>query len=219
MNQSEPGESGAIAGPASEMTEPPNAAGSGNGRRWLSVPEVDDESVRAGTGRDWNEWCELLDAWPGHNDGHAAIAKHVQESYEIGPWWAQTVTVGYERITGLRQPYQQSDGTFSISRSRKLAINPATVREALLDDRARSELFPGQATQMVSKPSAKTIRIGIGFGPGVAGISVQPSEDDTTRISVEHKRLPDAADAPKWQEYWSTWLDGLSRPGGIAGTN
>jgi hypothetical protein len=112
---------------------------------------------------------------------------------------------------------QALDGTFSISRSRKLTINPAALRQVLLDERARSELFPGQATEMVSKPSAKTIRIEI--GPGVAGISVQPSEDDTTRISVEHKRLPDAAAAPKWQEYWATWLDGLSRPGGIAGTN
>ena len=123
------------------------------------------------------------------------------------------MTVGYERITGRRQPYQQADGTFSISRSRKLALNAAALREMLLDETARRELFPGQATELRSKPSAKTIRFSI--GPGVAGTGLQGIDDETTRISVEHKRLPNAEDAPKWQEYWSTWLDGLVLSPGI----
>ena len=192
-----------------QEAESPNGAGEGrNARHWQSVPEVDDQSVRAGTGRDWSEWCDLLEAWPGRTDGHATIAKHVQETYEISAWWAQTVTVGYERITGLRQPYQQADGTFSLSRSRKLAVKSETLRQVLLEDAARSELFAGQTTELRSKPLAKTIRIAI--GPGVAGIGMQSVDEETTSVSVEHKRLPDASDVPEWQGYWSTWLDGLS---------
>lgn len=190
-----------------EAAESSNRTGSGNQRSWQSAPEVDDESVQAATGRSWDQWCDLIDAWPGRSDGHAAIAKFLQESYEIDAWWAQTVTVGYERITGLRQPYQQADGTFGISRSRKVLINSAALREMLLDDTARSEIFPGHLTQLLSKPSAKTIRISI--GPGVAGIGMQPVDPETTRVSVEHKRLPDASDVREWQEYWATWLDGL----------
>ncbi len=208
MDQSLPEDREPAADTPAEPTAAPRVSG-GEARHRRSEPEVDDKSVKLGTGRDWNQWCELIDAWPGHTDGHAAIAKHVQDSYEIGAWWAQTVTVGYERITGLRLPYQQSDGTFSISRSRKLAISSGVLRERLLDDSARDELFPGQVTHLRSSRSAKTIRIEI--GPGVAGIGLQAIDDETTRVSVEHKRLPDAEDAPKWQEYWSTWLDRLDR--------
>jgi hypothetical protein len=41
---------------------------------WVSEPEHTDEVVRAKTGRGWDEWRELIDAWPGHADGHAAVA-------------------------------------------------------------------------------------------------------------------------------------------------
>ena len=38
-----------------------------SGRRvWASEPEHTDEVIRAKTGRGWDDWCDLIDAWPGH---------------------------------------------------------------------------------------------------------------------------------------------------------
>jgi len=48
-------------------------------RTRVSQPEWDDESVRSATGRDWDEWCHIIDAWPGHGDGHGAIAAHLRD--------------------------------------------------------------------------------------------------------------------------------------------
>ena len=46
-----------------------------SGRRtWKSKPEVSDDAVRAATGRGWDDWCDFIEAWPGHTDGHTAIA-------------------------------------------------------------------------------------------------------------------------------------------------
>jgi hypothetical protein len=39
-------------------------------RTRVSQPEWDDESVCSATGRDRDEWCHIIDAWPGHGDGH-----------------------------------------------------------------------------------------------------------------------------------------------------
>ena len=54
--------------------------------------------IRQNTGRGWDDWCDVIDAWPGRVDGHTAIATYVREDLGIGPWWGQGVTVGYERL-------------------------------------------------------------------------------------------------------------------------
>ena len=73
---------------------------------------MSDDAVREATGRGWDEWVALIEEWGGHGDGHGAIARWVEEQGVDG-WWAQTVTVGFERITGIRLPHQMADGTFT----------------------------------------------------------------------------------------------------------
>jgi hypothetical protein len=143
----------------------------GSGRQWVSEPEMSDETLRSATGKGWEEWCDIIDVWPGKEKGHTAIAAYVHDEHEIDGWWAQTVTVGYERITGLRLPYQQPDGTFSAGKSRTVTTDPGMLRAMLLDDDDRADLFPGIDTQLRSRPTAKTLRVGI--GPGAAQISIE----------------------------------------------
>ena len=65
-------------------------------RKWASEPEMADDTLREATGRGWDEWCDIIDVWPGHAEGHTAIATFVREEHGVDGWWAQTVTVGYE---------------------------------------------------------------------------------------------------------------------------
>ena len=176
-------------------------------RVWAAEPAMSGETLREATGKGWDEWADVLDAWPGHGDGHTAIATYLQEEQGVDGWWAQTITVGYERIAGLRLPYQRPDGTFSAGKSRTLKIDVGELRRRLLDDDARSQLFPGQGTTMRSKPASKVLRIGI--GPGVAQISFDPQPDGKVMVSVIHERLPSADDVDTWKAYWSDWLENL----------
>src|SRR5688572_16898232 len=68
-------------------------------RAWVADPDASDESIRANTGHGWDEWLALIDAGPGREAGHTAIATWVREENDVDGWWAQSVTVGYERIT------------------------------------------------------------------------------------------------------------------------
>lgn len=181
-------------------------AGSGT-RVWVSQPEMSDVAVREATGRGWDEWCDVIDAWPGHAEGHSAIASHVQEAHGVDGWWAQTVTVGYERITGARLPYQLADGTFTAGKSRTVSVDAESLRRMLLDDRDRGELFPGHETTLRSKPTSKTLRIGI--GPGVAQISIDEKGDGRSRVAIAHEKLPVAEDVARWKAYWAEWLDAI----------
>ena len=177
------------------------------GRRWVSEPEVSDDAVQSKTGRGWNEWCDLIEAWPGRQDGHTAIASYLRDDLGVDPWWAQTVTVGYERITGLRLPHQRPDGTFVADKSKTVTIDAAELRRMLLDSEDRRDLFPGHETALRSSPESKSIRISL--GPGVASISVEPKGEDRSRVAVSHERLPTFDDVAEWKFYWAEWLEAL----------
>jgi hypothetical protein len=176
-------------------------------RQWASEPEMADDTLREATGRGWDEWCEILDGWPGLGDGHTAVATYLREEHDVEGWWAQTITVGYERITGLRLPHQQPDGTFTAGKSRTVTADAALIREMLLDGEARSDLFPGLETTLRSRPTSKVLRIGI--GPGTAQIALDPQDDDRVKITIAHDRLPTAEAVEDWKGYWSDWLQAV----------
>ena len=177
------------------------------GRTWAASPETSDDAVRAATGRGWNDWCDLIDAWPAHTEGHTAIAAYLEAEHAVDGWWAQTVTVGYERITGARLPHQQPDGTFSANRSRTITTDARALRQLLLDDTDRPDLFPGLETELRSRPTSKALRIAI--GPGSAVISIEARPDGRTKVAVQHQRLPSPPEVEYWQAYWSEWLAAL----------
>ena len=54
---------------------------------------ISDEAVKAKTGKGWEEWFKILDA----------RVEQLREHHGLSPWWAQTVTIRYERERGLRK--------------------------------------------------------------------------------------------------------------------
>jgi hypothetical protein len=176
-------------------------------REWVSEPEMAEDTLREATGRGWDEWCDIIDGWPGKAEGHTAIATFLREDHDVEGWWAQTITVGYERISGMRLPYQQPDGTFSASKSRTLTADAALLRELLLVDADRVELFPGIETDLKSRPTAKTLRVGI--GPGTAQIAIEALDDGRAKVSIAHDKLPSPDSVDEWKAYWADWLEAI----------
>src|SRR5690606_15503722 len=137
------------------------SAGGGRPREWVSAPEVADDTVRAETGRTWNEWCDLLEASPVAGADHGAIPWYLADEVGVDGWWAQTVTLGFERITGRRLPHQRPDGTFTVSKSKTLDLDPDELKALLLDENAHADLFPGLDTEIRSKPGTRNPRIAL----------------------------------------------------------
>jgi hypothetical protein len=178
-------------------------------RVWVSQPEFTDEVIRTSTGKGWNDWCDLIDAWPGHVDGHTAIARFVHETTELNGWWSQGVTVGYERITGIRLPHQMADGTFTASKSRTMDIDVTALRGLLVSAEARNDLFHGVETELRSRPTAKSLRITLDIGSVL--FSFDPAKDGRTKMTVAHEKLPTHDDVERWKFYWSEWLDAIEQ--------
>src|SRR5881397_3832648 len=71
-----------------------------------------DSTIKQNTGCTWERWVKALDYVQAHTWSHREIAEYVREKYKIDGWWAQSVTVGYERIKGLRAIGQRRSGAF-----------------------------------------------------------------------------------------------------------
>lgn len=178
-----------------------------SGRGWVADPGHTDDAIRANTGRDWEQWRALIDAWPGHADGHAAVAAWLHDEHGVPGWWAQSVTVGWERITGRRLKHQMADGTFTANRSATITIDPDALRELLLDADGRAALFPGMDVTLRSRPTSKNLRLG--FEDGIAEVAVAPRDDGRATVSVAHTKLGSPDEVEHWKAFWGDWLEAL----------
>lgn len=176
-------------------------------RVWAADPGMTDDKLAAATGRSWDQWCDVIDAWPGHSAGHTAIAAHLRDGHGVDSWWAQTVTVGWERITGARLPHQMADGTFTANRTRTVTVDVDTLRALLVDDGGRASLFPELATTLRSKPTAKSLRVA--FDEGVALFALAPKPGGRVAVTVSHERLPSPDSLDRWRAYWAEWLEAI----------
>ena len=69
----------------------------------VGFQRITEKTVKAKTGKIWEEWFTILDSWGAKEKGHAQNVKHLREHYELSPWWAQAVTIRYEWKRGLRK--------------------------------------------------------------------------------------------------------------------
>jgi hypothetical protein len=119
------------------------------------------------------------------------------------------VAVGYERITRLRLPHQMADGTFTASKSRTVGIDASALRELLISNEGRVDLFPSMTTELHSKPTAKVLKVAI--GPGLAAFYVDAAKDNRTKLTIAHEKLPTFDDVDEWKFYWTEWLDAIEQ--------
>ncbi len=179
----------------------------GGRRSRIAEPETTDDAVRAATGKNWDEWCDIIDARPDRSDDHTSIAAYLIDDLGVDPWWGQTITVGYERISGLRLPYQRPDGTFTAGKTATVAVEAELLRALLLSDDGRADLFPGFETELRSRQTSKAIRIAI--GGGLAQISLEARDGGRSRVAVAHERLAAFEDVEPWKTYWTEWLEAI----------
>jgi hypothetical protein len=176
-------------------------------RAWASDPGHSNDVIQENTGHDWDEWRRLIEAWPGSSEGHAAVAAWVHDEHGVDGWWAQAVTVGWERISGRRLRHQMADGTFTANCSATVRTDHAALRDMLLHDEGRADLFPGLVVELRSRPTSKNVRVGM--GAGVAEIAITPKDDGRATVTVAHAKLSSPEEVAHWKAYWADWLKAL----------
>ena len=174
---------------------------------YAELAGMSDAAVHRRTGLVWTEWVAVLDEVGCASMTHAAIAASLRERWpDIGGWWAQTVTVGYERIRGLREVGQLSTGAFAASKSRTFAVPIGTLYAAFSDD--VRERWMGETSVVRTASENRSIRLTWPDGTVVAAWFTDKAPDKSA-VAIQHDKLDSEERRQLEKERWSERLDAL----------
>lgn len=174
----------------------------------VGEPGLSEESVRQGTGRGWDAWLRILDDWGASKRRHSEIARYLSDEHGVDGWWAQGVTVGYERARGMRARHQGLDGFFSVSVSRTFPVEPDGVFAAFTEASLRNRwLEPGTLRIRTSQPG-RTARFDGPDGSRVI-MYVEPKGVGKTTVGVQVERITEADGVERARSFWKERLGRL----------
>ncbi len=170
---------------------------------------MSDEKVKAATGCNWERWVWALDQVDAFKWPHREIARYVHEKYEVPSWWTQTVTVGYERIRGLREIGQRRGGQWGASKSKTIDAAAGTVFRSFKQPSLRRAWLPNKVALRTSVPN-KSLRLTWEDGTSVE-VYVVAKGRSKSQVVVEHTRLSSRAESDRLKAFWEEHLQSLAR--------
>jgi uncharacterized protein YndB with AHSA1/START domain len=176
---------------------------------YATLAGMSDATIKAKTGCTWERWVWALDRVGAHAWPHRRIADYVHEKYKVPGWWTQTVTVGYERIKGLRAIGQRRGGWFEASKSKTFAQPVGRVYRACSDARTRARWLPGVKLKIRTAKQGKTMRM---TWPDQSSVELYfvAKGGAKSQVAVQHGKLPDKATADRMKAFWAERLTALA---------
>lgn len=185
---------------------------------------VSDARVRALTGHGLEHWFDVLDRFGAAEKGHMATARHLNQDHGVAGWYAQGITVAYERARGLRAPNQRRAGDFEVSVSKVVAAPVAVVAAAFARARSREQWLGTSAPDLLraleaglAAPRSKGVRVrdrGDARARWSAdGVTVElhviPKPNGRTSVTLSTTKLADASAVETHRAAWRQALSAL----------
>ena len=170
---------------------------------------MSDDAVKKATGCTWERWVHALDRVKADTWPHKEIARYVHTKYKVPDWWTQTVTVGYERIKGLRVRGQRRDGTYEASKSKVIAAALDDLFAAFDDVATRARWMPDVQPEVRSRVKNKSMRMRWPDGSAV-DVGFYKKGTAKSQVAIGHRKLSSQADATRIKKFWSEKLDALA---------
>ncbi len=167
-----------------------------------------DDKVAAKTGRTWQQWVQLLDTDGASVLPHRDIAELVHTKHRVAEWWSQTVTVGYERIKGLREIGQRRSGEYEAGKSRTFNVPVSALFEAWADRRTRRRWLHGVEPVVRTATAPKSMRLQWPDGTLVV-VGFMAKGGAKSAVAVVHTKLRNRTASDTTKQYWADRLDAL----------
>ena len=153
------------------------------------------------TGHGFEHWFGLLDEWGAVERSHTEIARWLMDEHEVAGWWAQSVTLSYERARGRRAPGQRANG-FAISASKTVAVPAERLFDAFEDESLRERWLPGADLSLRKATAPRIAHYDWEDGSTRVHVYIEERAADKGTVTVEHERLPDAETADEMKAWW-----------------
>ncbi|HVE72130.1 MAG TPA: hypothetical protein VNI54_12240 [Thermoanaerobaculia bacterium] len=173
---------------------------------FAALAGMSDDKVAEKTGRTWAQWVRVLDSVKAAEKPHREIAEYVS-SLGTPDWWSQTVTVGYERIRGLRDRGQRRGGNYEASKSRTYPVSLARLFDAFANDDFRAQWLPESSVRSKTKDKRLRLEWHDGTVVAVEFLSKGPAK---TSVAIAHLKLKSKAAADAIKKEWAGYFDRLA---------
>ncbi|CAN5294685.1 hypothetical protein BH23CHL9_BH23CHL9_16690 [soil metagenome] len=173
----------------------------------MALTGMTDDALRRGSGKTIAEWLEILDAWGATDHSHTEIARWLVAERGIGGWWAQSVTVGYERARGMRARHQIAGG-FAVSVTRTITVGHDRITEAWTDASLRSAWLPDAPMRLRTTTRGGSPRFDWDDPPSRVAVFLVP-KGAKVQVVVSHEKLPDAEAVERLKAFWRDRLGAL----------
>lgn len=175
---------------------------------YAAIAGTSDATVKAKTGCTWDRWVHALDHHGAEQMTHREIATLVNTKYKVPAWWSQTVTVGYERIKGLRARGQRRDGSYEATKSRTFNVPVTVLFDAWADAKMRRRWLNGAKVNVRTATAPKSMRLDW-TDRSIIAVGFAAKGKSKSSVAVQHEKLPDRDTAERLKQYWSDRLDAL----------
>jgi uncharacterized protein YndB with AHSA1/START domain len=177
---------------------------------YAALAGLSDAAIKAKTGCTWERWVNALDYRKAYEWPHREIAQYVHDKFKVPDWWCQTVTVGYERIKGLRTIGQRRDGTYEASKSKVIPVPVSRLYRAWQNARTRARWLPDVRPVIRTATRDKSMRVTWPDGTLVmVGFAAKGAAK--SQVAIQHARLPDRETATRMKEFWAARLGALTQ--------
>ena len=182
---------------------------------------ISDASVLKKTGHDLAHWFAVLDKFGAVGKGHTASARHLYDAHGVDGWYAQGITVSYERERGVRAMNQRFDGAWEVSVSKTMTASTAQLVKALSDARKRHDWI-GEADPKLAKAMAGGFadkkstgfvvrpdglgRFRYRWDGSIVQLYAIPKAGGKVTLTVQHTKLPDGEAVERYRVQWKSAL-------------
>ncbi|HEY8108672.1 MAG TPA: DUF4287 domain-containing protein [Patescibacteria group bacterium] len=184
------------------------------------MTRISDEAVEKATGKRPKQWFALIDKAGGAELAHKEIARYLYDEQGVAGWWAQMITVEYERSRGKREVGETADVGFEVGVHKTVEISKAAAWKAVTSTNWMSRWLyatprlvegrpfnnekvagevrvvqPGEKIRLAWKPTgwerSSTVQI-----------LVQTAPSGKTRLAFHHEKLADAKMRERMRAHW-----------------
>ncbi len=173
----------------------------------LNLNKVGSDTVQQKTGRSWQEWIEILDSEKCVEMTHKEIVATLNGKYQVGDWWSQMVTVGYEQYRGLRDVHQKIDG-YSATASKTMPYPAETIFVAWTDPVIREQWLKAEGYEIRKTTENRIVRISWKDGSSVE-VNLYPKGKGKTQVSLQHNKLASSELVLEMKEFWKEKITSL----------
>ena len=175
---------------------------------------ISEAKVKEATGRGWMGWFVILNLMDAVSKPHKAVAKELKEKYGAPSWWAQMITVEYERARGGRKKNERAGGTYAVNVTKVMPVSLSKLFAAATSK--RKDWFPPGAFEETSKTKDKYWR-----GKWKSGRKLEfgfyAKGDGKAQIALEIGKLPSPVEVEQERAAWKKAMEKLGKTLGQVG--